>query len=213
MRHQIALLFPRCDTDRLGIYPVVDSIEWIDRLLKLGIRTIQYRAKDKPIEVVEPGIVHAVQQARKYRARLFVNDYWWLGVKHGAYGVHLGQGDLDSADLSQISKAGLRLGISTHNLPEVSRAMEIDPSYIALGPIFATTSKQMPFKPQGVAAVAKWVDMLGHRWPLVAIGGIDYERAKCLKGTGVGSVAMISAITEAEDYVKTTADLIRLWSD
>jgi len=207
------LNFPRCDTDRLGIYPIVDSIEWITRLLKLGIKTIQFRSKDQKQIIVEPQIAEVVRLSEKYRARLFINDYWHLAIQYRAYGVHLGQGDLDTADLHKISRAGLRLGISTHSCVEVYRAVNINPSYIALGPIFATTSKQMPFEPQGINAVKKWVRLLGNYWPLVAIGGINTERVAKLKKTGVGSVAVITAITEAQDYIKTTVDLMRLWKD
>lgn len=208
--------FPSCNTKKLGIYPVVDSFDWIKKLVPLGIKTIQLRIKDKPPEAVENELSDAIEYAKKHQIRLFINDYWQLAVKHKAYGIHLGQEDLDqldSDDLDKIAEAGCRLGISTHCYSEVARAHAIKPSYLALGPIFATTSKDMPWIPQGVPAVHNWVDLLGDEYPLVAIGGINYARAEALKETGIGSVAMITAITEAPDYQEVTRSLIKLFED
>lgn len=127
--------FPATDA-RLGLYPVVDSVEWIERLLGAGVHTIQLRIKDQPADQAEPDIIRSIALGRRYQARLFINDYWQLAVKHQAYGVHLGQEDLDTADLDAIRAAGLRLGVSTHDDAELARAVAIKPSYIALGHIF-----------------------------------------------------------------------------
>ncbi|MFT5604640.1 MAG: hydroxymethylpyrimidine kinase/phosphomethylpyrimidine kinase/thiamine-phosphate diphosphorylase, partial [Paracoccaceae bacterium] len=126
------------------------------------------------------------------------------------YGVHLGQGDLPTADIGAIRNAGLRLGVSTHSYFEIATAHNVKPSYIALGPIFSTTSKVMPFSPQGVGQLAKWVAMLGEQYTLTAIGGIDVRRARDVLATGVGSCAMISAITESNDVEATVAELLDL---
>ncbi len=193
-----AVPFARCDTNQLGVYPVVDSLEWIERLLKLGAKTLQLRIKDKADSEVEADIQAAIALGRDYQARLFINDYWQLAVKHGAYGVHLGQEDLEVADLSAIAAAGLRLGISTHGYFELLRASQLQPSYIALGHIFPTTTKQMPSKPQGLAKLSRYAALM-QDYPLVAIGGIDLERAKQVWQCGVGSVAVVRAITEASD--------------
>ncbi len=203
--------FTPCDTQTLGIYPVIDSIEWLKKLVPLGIKTIQLRIKDKDDQEVEADIIEAISYCREHDVRLFINDYWQLAIKHRAYGIHLGQEDIATADLTAIANAGCRLGLSTHSYAEVARTITIKPSYIALGPIFATTSKVMPWIPQGVDAVAQWVKLLGENYPLVAIGGISFDRAKALKKTGVGSVAMISAITEAPNYKKATLALLALW--
>ncbi len=205
--------FKSCETSALGIYPVVDSIEWIEKLLPLGIQTIQLRIKEAAPDEIEQAVVAAITLCWPLNVRLFINDYWQLAIKHGAYGVHLGQEDAETADLATIAAAGLRLGLSSHCWAEVARAKAINPSYLALGPIFATTSKQMPWIPQGVEAVQQWVDLFAGDLPLVAIGGIDIERARQLKQTGIGSVAMISAITQASDYQAVTKDLLRLWRD
>ncbi len=203
--------FSPCDTLTLGIYPVIDSVEWLKKLVPLGIKTIQLRIKDKQDDEVETDIIEAIAFCRAQNVRLFINDYWKLAIKHRAYGIHLGQEDIATADLTAVANAGCRLGLSTHSYAEVARTLTIKPSYIALGPIFETTSKDMPWIPQGVDAVAHWVKLLGENYPLVAIGGINFERATALKKTGVGSVAMISAITEAPDYKKATQGLITLW--
>ncbi|RVU85778.1 thiamine phosphate synthase [Leucothrix sargassi] len=208
--------FPRCDTMRLGIYPVVDSVEWVEKLINEGIRTIQLRLKtdtDNPPspEMLDQQIKAAVEVCKGRDIRLFINDHWQLAIKHGAYGVHLGQEDLYDADIQAIAAAGCRLGVSTHSYTEVARARWVNPSYIALGPIYATKSKDMPWVPQGVAAVQRWVDLLSKNYPLVAIGGINLERALTLRSSGIGSVAMITAITKADDYQAMTRSLIDAW--
>ncbi|MBG5951493.1 MULTISPECIES: thiamine phosphate synthase [Proteus] len=194
---------------KLGLYPVVDSVEWIERLLKTGVTTLQLRIKDKQPNDVEQEIVEAIKLGKQYHARLFINDYWQLAIKHHAYGVHLGQEDLDIADLDAIKKAGLRLGISTHDETELQRAKALRPSYIALGHIFPTTTKDMPSKPQGLDALKHQVEQTPN-FPTVAIGGISLERVPDVVATGVGSVALVSAITKAPDWQQVTRKLLEL---
>ncbi|AWK40449.1 thiamine phosphate synthase [Photorhabdus laumondii subsp. laumondii] len=194
---------------RLGLYPVVDSLAWISRLLQTGVTTIQLRIKDLPEDQVEEEIQQAIMLGRQYNARLFINDYWRLAIKHGAYGVHLGQEDLVIADLNAIQKTGLRLGISTHDEQELARAKSLRPSYIALGHIFPTTTKAMPSSPQGVEALKRQVENTPD-YSTVAIGGISLERVPDVIATGVGSVALVSAITKAKDWRQATAQLLYL---
>ncbi|MBG3081945.1 thiamine phosphate synthase [Proteus mirabilis] len=194
---------------KLGLYPVVDSIEWIERLLKTGVTTLQLRIKDKQPKDVEKEIIEAIKLGKQYHARLFINDYWQLAINHQAYGVHLGQEDLDVADLGAIKQAGLRLGISTHDEAELQRAKMLRPSYIALGHIFPTTTKDMPSKPQGLKALKHQVEQTPD-FPTVAIGGISLERVSDVVATGVGSVALVSAITKASDWQKVTRKLLEL---
>ncbi len=200
--------FPRVP-QRLGLYPVVDSIEWIARLLDVGVRTIQLRIKDKPDEAVEGEIIDAIALGHRHQARLFINDYWRLAIKHQAYGVHLGQEDLQATDLEAIHAAGLRLGVSTHDDQEIEVAQQVQPSYIALGHVFPTQTKQMPSSPQGLIQLAAHVQRLGD-YPTVAIGGISLERAPAVLATGVGSIAVVSAITQAADWKVATAQLLAL---
>ncbi len=206
--------FPECElvNDKkqpLGLYPVVDSADWIEKLLKLGVTTIQLRAKNCAGEALDNEIKRAINIAKKYNARLFINDYWQKAIEFGAYGVHLGQEDLDDADINAIFKAGLRLGISTHCHYEVARAIQYKPSYIACGPVYHTNTKQMPWVPHGIQGLQYWRDVLDY--PLVAIGGINQERFKKVLATGVDSIAMITAITEAEDYQSVTEGFLGYW--
>ncbi|MEH0888464.1 thiamine phosphate synthase [Enterobacter sp. UNJFSC 003] len=200
--------FPRVPF-RLGLYPVVDSVEWIARLLEAGVRTLQLRIKDKRDEEVESDVIAAIALGRRYAARLFINDYWRLAVKHQAYGVHLGQEDLETTDLNVIREAGLRLGVSTHDDMEIDVALGARPSYIALGHVFPTQTKQMPSAPQGLAQLAGHIRRL-EDYPTVAIGGISLARASAVLDTGVGSIAVVSAITQAADWQAATAQLLRL---
>ncbi|GKX45066.1 thiamine phosphate synthase [Pectobacterium carotovorum] len=195
---------------RLGLYPVVDSVEWIERLLSVGVKTIQLRIKDRSDEQAETDVIQAIALGRRYQAQLFINDYWKLAVKHQAYGVHLGQEDLDTADLAAIKKAGLRLGVSTHDDRELARAVAINPSYIALGHIFPTQTKDMPSAPQGLAELTRHIADLQDRFPTVAIGGISIDRVPAVLATGVGSIAVVSAITQAPDWRQATTTLLKM---
>ncbi|EHM52027.1 MAG: thiamine phosphate synthase [Yokenella regensburgei] len=194
---------------RLGLYPVVDSVEWIERLLQAGVRTLQLRIKDKRDAEVEADVAAAIALGRRYDARLFINDYWRLAIKHNAYGVHLGQEDLETTDLNAIRAAGLRLGVSTHDDMEIDVALAARPSYIALGHVFPTQTKQMPSSPQGLEQLAAHIARLKD-YPTVAIGGISLERAAPVLATGVGSIAVVSAITQAADWQAATAKLLEL---
>lgn len=194
---------------RLGLYPVVDSVAWIERLLAAGVKTLQLRIKDKQDDEVEADVVAAIALGRRYDARLFINDYWRLAIKHQAYGVHLGQEDLETTELEAIRAAGLRLGVSTHDDMEIDVALAARPSYIALGHVFPTQTKQMPSAPQGLEQLARHIDRLGD-YPTVAIGGISLERAPAVLATGVGSIAVVSAITQADDWQAATTQLLQL---
>ncbi len=194
---------------RLGLYPVVDSVQWIERLLDAGVRTLQLRIKDRRDEEVEADVVAAIALGRRYNARLFINDYWRLAIKHQAYGVHLGQEDLQATDLNAIRAAGLRLGVSTHDDMEIDVALAARPSYIALGHVFPTQTKQMPSAPQGPEQLARQVERLVD-YPTVASGGISLPRAPAVMATGVGSIAVVSAITQAADWRLATAQLLEI---
>lgn len=197
----VTTTFPRMDEEPIGFYPVIDNSEWVEKLAAIDVRTIQLRVKNLKGKELEEEIIRAIKIANHYKTRLFINDYWELAIKHKAYGVHLGQEDLAIADLATIAKAQLRLGISTHNYAEVATAHAVNPSYIAIGPIFHTNSKPMVDKPQGIAQLKRWCKTL--HYPLVAIGGITEELLPDVLATGVDGIAVISAITQAEDPIAT----------
>jgi hydroxymethylpyrimidine kinase/phosphomethylpyrimidine kinase/thiamine-phosphate diphosphorylase len=198
---------------KMGIYPVVDDNAWVIKLMDAGVETLQLRLKNQSAHHNRTQIMAAVTYANSKNSRLFINDYWQLAIETAAYGVHLGQEDLADADLAKIAAAGLRLGVSTHCYWELARALAVNPSYIALGPIFPTSSKQMPFAAQGLKRLQCWVDLLQDHYPVVAIGGITPDRVTELKNTGVSSIAMISAITQADDYQQATAAFMSQWAE
>jgi len=185
-------LFKRCTVDDLGFYLVVDSLAWLEKLLPVGVKTVQLRIKNKQGKALEEEIKNSILLAKKYNAKLFINDYWELALAHQAYGVHLGQEDISSADFEKLEKSGIRLGISTHCYYEVARAHALQPSYIACGPVFPTTSKIMPFAPQGIKNLRYWRALLDY--PLVAIGGITLDNLTDVLACNVEGIALISAV-------------------
>ncbi len=182
----------------LGVYAVVDSATWVRRVLAAGIRTVQLRIKDPQDPTLEAQIKESIAAANATPgAQLFINDHWALALQCGAYGVHLGQEDLDTVDLDALRRAGVRLGLSTHSYWEVCRAWALRPSYIACGPVFATRSKDMPWIPQGLDNLRYWAALLPV--PVVGIAGIDARNVADVATTGVASAAVITAITGAVD--------------
>lgn len=200
--------------DKLGLYPVIDSLYWLKRLLPLGLKIIQLRIKNLPQNELEQVIIDAIALAKNYNTRLFINDYWQLAIKHGAYGVHIGQEDLANADLAQIQHAGLRLGISTHGCYEFLLAQQLQPSYLAIGAIFPTKTKDMTGQIQGIENLKQLLALRLRQQdenthiPIVAIGGINLERAPEVIATGVDSIAVVTAITKAENPEEAVEKLI-----
>lgn len=180
--------------DSVGFYPVVPSAEWVNRLAKVGVKTIQLRVKDFRGDRLEREIEQAIESCNAYGSHLYVNDHWELALKLGAFGVHLGQEDLLTADIRTIYGAGLRLGVSTHCYEEVGRAVALRPSYIAIGPIYPTTTKQMRFAPQGIAGFERWRKSLS--FPLVVIGGITLEGASDFLKLGADGVAVVRDVID-----------------
>ena len=175
-------------------YPVVDSADWVARLAGAGARFIQLRVKDKDETQVARETREALATCATTGAALVVNDYWRVAIGEGAPWVHLGQGDLDHADLGAIHKAGLKLGVSTHDESELERALSLAPDYVALGPIYPTRLKAMAFAPQGLERIGEWKRRIGSI-PLVAIGGLDVERAKLCLAAGADIVSVVTDIT------------------
>ena len=202
-------------TGPLGFYPVVPTAEWVHRLLGWGVRTIQLRIKaadHSPAEIASH-VQAAITAGRAVPgAQVFINDHWKLALAHGAYGVHLGQEDLDTADIEALRQAGLRLGLSTHTPAELARAHAVHPSYLAIGPIYPTTLKVMPYAPVGLEQLALWAPQAAP-YPVVAIGGISLERLPgvmaCLKGDHDG-VGVVSAVTLAEDAEQAALEGLQL---
>ena len=179
-------------------YPIVDNLDWVRRLVGLGVGTLQLRAKDLDPEAAEALVRDALAITRGTATRLVVNDYWRAAITAGAQHLHLGQEDLAEADLAAIRAAGLTLGISTHDEAELETALAAKPDYVALGPIYFTTLKSMRFDPQGLDRIGAWKRRVGGV-PLVAIGGITLERAPGVFAAGADSIAVVSDVTGAAD--------------
>ena len=175
-------------------YPIFDSVAWLERALPLGVKLVQLRIKDRPAPQLRSEIRAGLALARAHGAALVVNDYWQIAIEEGADWLHLGQEDLDVADMPAIRRAGLRLGISTHDGPELARALALTPDYVALGPVYPTILKQMKWREQGLARVAEWKKLVGDT-PLCAIGGMSVERAPGAFAAGADIVSAVTDIT------------------
>jgi thiamine-phosphate pyrophosphorylase len=179
-------------------YPVVDSLDWVKRLTALGVGTIQLRAKDLNDAEALQIVSDALEITKGTPTKLVVNDYWRAAIVAGAEHLHLGQEDLADADLGEIRKAKLTLGVSTHDDAELDTALAANPDYVALGPIFFTTLKSMRFEPQGIPKITEWKKRIGSI-PLVAIGGIKLEHAAEIFAAGADSIAVVSDVTQNAD--------------
>jgi thiamine-phosphate pyrophosphorylase len=182
-------------------YPIFDNSAWVARMLREGVRLVQLRIKDRPQSIVIAEVSASVCLCRRAGATLVVNDYWKEAIDAGAPWVHLGQEDLETADLAAIRAAGLKLGISTHDHEELERALSLDPDYVALGPVYPTILKKMKWEQQGLPKLTEWKARVGGI-PLVAIGGMTVERAKGAFVAGADIVSAVTDITLSEDPEK-----------
>jgi thiamine-phosphate pyrophosphorylase len=180
------------------VYPIVDNAEWIAQLGPVGVRLVQLRLKGQPQVTVAAQIRRAQGLCASFGIQLIVNDHWQLALAAGCDFVHLGQGDLEGADLAALRRAGVRLGISTHDEHELERALALAPDYVALGPIYHTTLKVMPWAPQGLARLGQWRRRVG-ALPLVAIGGVTLARLPEVFAAGADVAAVVSDILGAQD--------------
>ena len=201
--------FPDCAPLPLGLYPIVDSVDWVKKLLSLGVRTVQLRIKKSLTAEIERDIREAVALGKAFGARVYINDHWQPALAAGAYGVHLGQDDLDEEALRAIEQAGCRLGLSTHSYTEIARAWAYRPSYIAVGTVFDSPSKTMTYQPLGVEQFARLRSVVP--CPVVAIGGITTETAPPLIQAGADGIAVISDMIRAADLPARIGEWGRLF--
>jgi len=183
----MALTLPR-------FYPIFDSAAWLERALPLGVKLVQLRLKEMDDQTLRAEISAGLALARQHGAALVVNDHWQIAIDLGADWLHLGQEDLDTADLAAIRRAGLRLGLSTHDHAELDRALALNPDYVALGPVYPTILKQMKWHQQGLERVTEWKKLSGDV-PLCAIGGLTPERGQACLAAGADTVAAVTDIT------------------
>ena len=175
------------------VYPIVDSAAWIERLAPLGVRLVQLRIKERTAEELRAEVRAARALCAAAGMQLIVNDYWEIALSEGCDFVHLGQADLAGADLTALRRAGVRLGVSTHDHEELERALRAAPHYVALGPIYPTLLKVMPWQPQGLERIGEWKGRIG-AMPLVAIGGLTLERLAGVFAAGADVAAVVSDI-------------------
>lgn len=200
-----AKAFANCPR-QLGLYAVLPDAAWVGRMARAGVPTVQLRFKSEDARAVEREVRAAVDAVKGTQSLLFINDHWQAAIAAGAYGVHLGQEDMDIADLPAIRAAGLRLGLSSHGYAEMLQADRFSPSYIAMGAVFPTTLKRMATAPQGTGRLHAYARLM-RDYPLVAIGGIDAARMKEVLASGVGSVAVVRALVGAEQPERVAARL------
>ena len=179
-------------------YPILDSAQWVERALAVGAQLIQLRIKDASEATLRAEIDRALAVARRYGALLVVNDHWEAAIDAGADWLHLGQEDLDRADLGAVRRSGICLGVSTHDRAELERALTIGPDYVALGPIYPTILKKMKWHRQGLERITEWKRLIGDV-PLCAIGGMSVERAPDALAAGADLIAVVTDITLNSD--------------
>lgn len=179
-------------------YLIIDDVLWLPRFLPLGLQCVQLRIKDKPEDIVLQQIVEAKRMCENAGCQLIINDYWQLAIEAGCDFIHLGQEDLQAANVGAIKAAHLQLGVSTHSEAELKMALDVSPEYIALGPVYETTLKKMLWRQQGVERVAQWKKMLGDV-TLVAIGGLTVERAQGVYDAGADSICVVSDVLQHEN--------------
>lgn len=181
-------------------YLIVDNVESLAGYLPLGLKCVQLRVKEGTDEKLRLTIRAAKTLCDEHDCQLIINDYWQLAIEEGCGGLHLGQEDLDGADISAIRAAGIRYGISTHDKAELERALNLNPDYIALGPVYQTLLKKMPWRPQGLEKLARWKARVGDI-PLVAIGGLTPERADGVFTSGADSICVVTDVQQHSDPV------------
>ena len=189
-------------------YPVVPDVSWLERLVPLGVKTIQLRLKGEPIDEVKRQIEKSIAICARHDCTLIINDYWCEAIELGADFIHLGQEDLALADLDEIRRTGLKLGLSTHSHEELDIALKAKPDYVALGPVWETSLKKMKWQPQGLARLTDWAQK--SPMPVVAIGGITLERAPQTYATGAASIAVVADVVFNSDPQKRVEDWLAL---
>ncbi len=192
-------------------YLIVDNADWVERLVPYGVKLIQLRFKDHTDDLAKAEISRAQTICRVHGCTLVVNDYWQAAIDLNCEYLHLGQEDLDTADIQAIKRAGLKFGLSTHDHAELDRALTHQPDYIALGPIYPTVLKELSWAPQGLEKIADWKKLVGDV-PLVAIGGLTLERLPDVLEAGADTAAVSTNITRhahPEDHAVRWLELTR----
>ena len=190
-------------------YLITDDLESLAEFLPLGLKCVQLRIKNQSESTIKLAIRDAKVLCDIYQCQLIINDYWQLAIDEGCNAIHLGQEDLDTANIPAIRSAGIRYGVSTHDRTELQRALDLAPDYIALGPVYQTLLKKMPWRPQGLEKLTRWKSRIGDI-PLVAIGGLTPERAEGVLKAGANSVCVVTDVKTHSDPAKRVEEWLAL---
>jgi len=192
-------------------YLIVDNTDSLAEFLPLGLECVQLRIKSASAHALRASVREAKQLCETFKCQLIINDYWELAIEEGCSNIHLGQEDLDTADMAAIRSAGIRFGVSTHDKKELRRALALEPDYIALGPIYATLLKKMPWRPQGLEKLARWKTFVGDI-PLVAIGGLTPELADGVFSAGADSICVVTDVQQHSNPIDRVQQWLELCS-
>jgi thiamine-phosphate pyrophosphorylase len=177
------------------------------KLMDAGVKLLQYRAKNATARELWAESRAIAESAGRAKCTFIVNDRPDVAYLAGADGVHVGQDDLDPEQVRTVIGPGRWVGVSTHNLEQFRKAAAGSADYIAVGPIFQTSSKANPDPVVGTEFLQQ-VRALTDK-PIVAIGGITLDRAAEVLAAGADSVAVISDILKARDLAATAREFIR----
>ena len=179
-------------------YLIVGHVSQLELLVPHGVKLVQLRLKGLSDAELRRQIARGRDLCAVHGAQLVVNDHWELALEMNCNFVHLGQEDLDQADLKALRRNDVRFGISTHDEAELERALACDPAYVALGPVYETKLKKMPWAPQGLGKLSRWKQAVGDL-PLVAIGGLTPARVPGVFQAGADSAAVVTDIQLADN--------------
>ncbi len=183
----------------------------VARLCEGGARLVQLREKHLSPREFYAEAAEALAVARSFGARLIVNDRADIALAIGADGVHLGQDDMPPEAARRLLGAGAVIGFSTHNVGQAIEAALMPVDYVAVGPVFRTTSKERPDPSVGLEGLRRVREAVGGSVPLVAIGGVTRENAAAVLDAGADSVAVIGALltrSGPDEITRLTRDFL-----
>ena len=199
MKFELPKLYPITDRRLSGL----THAEQLARLCEGGARVVQLREKQLSAREFSAEAVVALRVARLFGAKLIINDRADVALVVGADGVHLGQDDMPPRAARLVLGEGKIIGFSTHSVEQASEAARLPVDYVAIGPVFDTSSKENPDPVVGLEGVRLVREAVG-RVPLVAIGGITVESAPSVIEAGADSVAVIGTLLDTSDPAEIT---------
>ena len=189
-----------------GLSPQAVVHDWLDA----GVRLIQLRAKSMSLGPFLELASALAPACRAAGAQFIVNDRADVARLVGASGVHVGQDDLTPAEVRRIAPESRLIGLSTHNDVQIAAGLATPAAYLAMGPVFGTTTKARPDPVVGLEGITRAMARLrGTGRPLVAIGGIDVETAPAVVAAGAASVAVISDLIAGNDIAARARAFVR----